>query len=107
MANNINDITQGFDQVRGTGRTTKMIEALRTHSCYIVTHQNEVDHIKRVLLPKITISDRGTIDFFTLDWLMREAWHGRRYEAIVIDHAVQLTMREWDLLRLARAHCCK
>jgi hypothetical protein len=72
-----------IDPNRGTGRTTRQLEAMPLNGVFICPNRASMYYTQN-LTRKINRSD---IQLVAPNWVTSMRWQGMRYTAIVLDHA--------------------
>ncbi len=81
---------------RGTGRTTKQMEAAPFGAIFMVQTRGEHDYSQRLS----RFLERGDLIIVTPDWLETGRWLGlKRTTSIVRDHALRLNERQEAICR--------
>jgi hypothetical protein len=71
-----------LDKDRGTGRTTRQMEAMPLNGIFISCH-HDACHYDKNLTRKI---NRADIQVVPPSWVTSDRWRGNAYSAIVLDH---------------------
>ena len=80
--------------LRRTGRTTRQIQAAKIDAVYIAPTRAAVQYTENLA----RFLGRGDLHIVHREWLHSDKWRGITMNAVVLDHAIELNQREWDLL---------
>ena len=83
---------------RGTGRTTQQMKEAPLGSVYIWVAHNSLWYAKALA----RAIGRHDLHIVGPMWLDGMHFLGRHLSGIVVDHATNLTDKQWDILRSAR-----
>lgn len=70
-------------KLRGSGRTTKQLQALPIGGLYVSCNNSSVYYDKRLA----RFLNRGDILVVGPEWVVNQRWQGMEYTAIEVDHA--------------------
>lgn len=86
------------DDFRGTGNTTRQMQAAPQRAFFIWPSRNSISYAKE-LAHKI---GRADLQIVTPDWFDDQKWRGLELSGIVVDHATHLSVRQHQSLERAR-----
>lgn len=82
---------------RGTGKTTRQIKALPTGAVFVWCSGDL--HYPKALARSLSRQD---VEVVKPIWLTSQAWRGRRFSAIEVDHAALLNIHQEECLAKAK-----